>query len=236
MSARLDTLVTAETPEGIELTLRPAGCCARSLAYVADLGVRLIVMLAAGMTLGRVAGVGGATMLLLYFLLEWFYPVAFELSPWGATPGKRLLNLRVVMDSGLPVTPAASLVRNLLRAADFLPALYGFGLVCLLLRRDFKRLGDLAAGTLVVHAEQVVLHAALPPGPASAPRRSLSLQEQSAVLAWAGRSGRITAARAEELAALAGPILPAARQGADATERLLSVAHWLLGRRPPGGA
>ncbi len=89
--------------------------------------------------------------LIVAFLLEWLYPVAFELTRWGATPGKRALGLKVVMDNGLPVTPAASLTRNLLRVADFLPFLYGFATVCLLTRRDFKRLGDLAAATLVVY-------------------------------------------------------------------------------------
>jgi uncharacterized RDD family membrane protein YckC len=77
--------------------------------------------------------------------------VLFELSPWAATPGKRALGLKVVMDDGLPVTPAASLIRNLLRAADFLPFLYAAGLISMLVRADFKRLGDLAAGHVVVH-------------------------------------------------------------------------------------
>ena len=59
--------------------------------------------------------------MILLFALEWLYPVVFELTPSGATPGKRVFGLRVVMDNGLPVTPAASMTRNLLRAADFLP-------------------------------------------------------------------------------------------------------------------
>ena len=75
----------------------------------------------------------------------------FELTPWGASPGKRAMGLKVVMDSGLPVTLAASLTRNLLRAADFLPFGYGFAIVSVLVRADGKRLGDLAAATLVVH-------------------------------------------------------------------------------------
>src|SRR5438874_1705011 len=80
----------------------------------------------------------------------------------GATPGKKAMGLQVVMDSGLPVTPAASLVRNLMRAADFMPAGYAFGFACMLLRADFKRIGDLAAGTLVVYAKPVSLHGPLP--------------------------------------------------------------------------
>ena len=55
------------------------------------------------------------------------------------------------MDNGLPITPAASFTRNLLRVADFLPFCYGFAIVSMLLRADCKRLGDIAAATLVVH-------------------------------------------------------------------------------------
>ena len=74
-------------------------------------------------------GIGTALTLILFFLAEWFYPVFFELSPAGATPGKRAFGLKVVMDNGLPVTAAASVTRNLLRFADFLPFLYGFAIV-----------------------------------------------------------------------------------------------------------
>ncbi len=77
--------------------------------------------------------------------------MVFELSRSGSTPGKRVFRLRVVMDNGLPITPGASLTRNLLRVADFLPFLFGFAIVSMLLRKDCKRLGDIAAATLVVH-------------------------------------------------------------------------------------
>ncbi len=233
MSAPLDTLFAAETPEGIALTQRPAGTVPRSLAYVIDFGIRVVVMLVASMVLGWLGGMGQAAMLILYFLLEWFYPVVFELALGGATPGKRILGLAVAMDSGLPLTPAASLIRNLLRAADFLPAFYAFGLVTMMLRRDFKRIGDLAAGTLVVYVQRVELHAALPEAPPQAPVRPLSSREQATIVSWAGRVPRLTAERADELAALADPILPPSPASAQRspTERLLGVAQWLMGRR-----
>src|SRR5688572_31014186 len=97
-----------------------------------------------------------AVWLILVFACEWLYPIIFELRGPGATPGKRVFKLKVVMDNGLPVTPAASLTRNLLRAADFLPFLYGFAIVSMLLRRDCKRLGDIAAATIVVHQPSAV--------------------------------------------------------------------------------
>jgi uncharacterized RDD family membrane protein YckC len=231
VSEQLDTLFAAETPEGIELVQRPAGITARALAYATDFGLRLVLIFGASTVANLLGGVGAALFFIIVFGLEWIYPVVFELLPGSATPGKRLLGLKVVMDSGLPVTPAASMVRNLLRAVDFLPVLYGFGLLALLLRADFKRLGDLAAGTLVVHVERVQLHAVPPQAPPLAPARALSASEQAAIVAWAGRSTRLTAARAEELAQLAAPVLPPQRAQQDATERLLGVAHWLLGRR-----
>jgi uncharacterized RDD family membrane protein YckC len=235
VSAPLDTVYTAETPEGIALELRPAGLVARGYAFVIDGAIRLAVLIAATTVLAMLSRFGAGIFLILFFLLEWFYPVLFELLPGAATPGKRAVGLRVVMDSGLPVTPAASLVRNLLRAADFLPLLYAFGGLTILLRPDFKRLGDLAAGTLVVHTHAARLHGPLGPAEPLQPARALSTREQAAVIAWAGRASRLTEARLGELALLAGAIAGgAATRTADperATRRLLGVAQWLVGRR-----
>ena len=161
-ASSLDTLHHAETPEGIALALRPAGIVARGQAWLIDLLIRMGLFFVLAMVTAALGGVGVAFLLISYFLLEWFYPVAFELGRSGATPGKRVMGLQVVMDSGLPVTPGASIVRNLLRAADFLPFLYAGGAVASLLRSDFKRLGDMAAGTLVVYNETVRLHGAVP--------------------------------------------------------------------------
>jgi uncharacterized RDD family membrane protein YckC len=232
----LDTLYTAETPEGIALSLRPAGMVARSLAYLVDAGARLVIFFVAAMIASPMGGVGSAFLTVLYFALEWFYPVVFELAAAGATPGKRMMGLHVVMDSGLPLTPAASIIRNLLRAADFLPLAYAIGLLSMLSRRDFKRLGDLAAGTLVVYNEDLILHGDLPRVPAIAPARPLSAREQAAIVSWAGRSARLTPARLDELAALAESVTGQheglfVQGGHDTTRRLQGVAQWLLGHR-----
>ncbi len=226
----LDTLYTAETPEGIALSLRPAGLTPRFLAYLVDFCVRIGVFIVASIVSIPFGGMGAAFTTLLYFALEWFYPVVFELGRRGATPGKRMMGLQVVMDSGLPVTPAASITRNLLRAADFLPALYGFGAASMLARRDFKRLGDLAAGTLVVYRDTVALHGAMPPATPVAPARPLSSGEQAAIVEWAGRAARLTPARLDELAVLAQSATQK-RNGDSATARLMGVAHWLVGHR-----
>ena len=179
-------------------------------------------------------GLGVAIYLILLFGLEWLYPVVFELSRWGATPGKRALGLVVVMDNGLPITPAASLTRNLLRVADFLPFLYGFAVVCLLLRKDSKRLGDLAAATLVIHQTKEVRKLVLPDVPPIAPVLAVAPPEQAAVIAFAARAPRLTGERLDELAALAASISgDAGRSGPEVTARVLGVAQWFLGKRSP---
>ena len=231
---RIDTLALVEAPEGIVLSLQPAGLVARTMAFLLDLLIRMVIDIGLMLTLGSWGGLGSGLVMIGMFCVEWLYPIVFELRPGGATPGKRALGLRVVMDTGLPVTPAASFTRNLLRVADFLPLAYGFGIVAMLLNRECKRLGDLAAGTLVVHAKPVVLHDAPPPAPPLAPAKPLTAREQAAILSWAGRSKRLTPARFEELAQLAAPALPPATEGEagrDTAQRLLGVAQWLMGRR-----
>jgi len=231
-AASLDTVVTAETPEGIQLELRPAGLCPRFYAFLIDWGVRLMILYGAATVSAFFGGIGLAFAIILSFVLEWFYPVIFELSASGATPGKRLLGLKVIMDDGLPITPAASLTRNLLRVADFLPFLYGFAIISMLTRTDCKRLGDIASATLVVHQPRpspVIELSAVVPAP---PVMALSQADQAAVIALAARAPRLTVERLDELAALAASISgDAGRSGAEVTRRVLGVAQWLLGKR-----
>lgn len=227
----LDTLVRSETPEGILLELRPAGLAARTAAFMVDFLIRLVIFFTVVTVLARARGMGTAAAFTLLFALEWLYPVGFELSAWGGTPGKRMFGLKVVMDSGLPITPAASLTRNLLRAADFLPSLFGAGLACMLLRPDFKRLGDLAAATLVVHRPPktpLLPATSLAPLPPAIP---VSPENQAAVLALAARAPRLTEARLHELAGLAARVSGDAGSGPALTEHVLQVAQWFLGRR-----
>lgn len=228
----LDTVVYAETPEGILIELRPAGVAARFYAFSIDGLIRLGMLFAIGLAVAPMRGLGMAFLLISYFALEWLYPVAFELSRWGATPGKRVMGLKVVMDSGLPITPAASLTRNLLRFADFLPLLYGFALASMLIRNDFKRLGDIAAATLVVCQPLPPPKMALRDIEPIAPARRLAPQDQAAVIALAARASRLTPERVDELAALAAAVSgDAGRAGPDVTQRVLAVGQWLLGKR-----
>lgn len=229
----LDTVVTAETPEGILLELRPAGVNPRLYAFLLDWAVRLAVLYGVAIVTELLGGLGTAVWLILFFLLEWGYPVVFELSPSGATPGKRVFGLRVVMDDGLPVTVAASVTRNLLRFADFLPFMFGFAIVTMLTRRDCKRLGDLAAATLVVHDAKPAGRPPLSDVAPLPPARPLTQASQAALVALAMRAPRLTPERLDELAAMAADVSnDAGRSGGDVTQRVLGVGHWILGRRP----
>ena len=225
----LDTYREIETPEGVALHLRAAGPVARALAFAVDLAVRAFLYIALSIVLAMAGRMGKGIFLIAFFLLEWFYPVLFEVYWQGETPGKRMLGLRTLNDNGTPIGWSASLVRNLLRAVDFLPSFYAFGFVTMLLTRDFKRLGDLAAGTVVVYHERSARGATIAEAAALAPPRGLLLEEQRALIQFAERAPRLTEARADELADILRPVT--GMQGAAATRRLYQMANWLLGKR-----
>lgn len=224
----LDTARSIATPEGIELTLRLAGPVPRALAWLIDFAIRVGVLVVLAMVVGLLGKLGQAAFLLAWFLLEWLVPAWFEVQWNGQTPGKRALGIAVLNDNGTPVRWPAALARNLLRAVDFLPFFYGFGLATMLINRDFKRLGDLAANTLVVYRDAAPRGSAVPPATPLAPPVALTVAEQRAVLEFAERSPGLTAERAEELAELAHPLVGA---GVGAAERLVRIANFLVGRR-----
>jgi uncharacterized RDD family membrane protein YckC len=215
----IDTVVTAETPEGMLLELQPAGLAARFQAFMIDWGIRLTAAFVTAILTSVLGGVGTAFWLIGLFALEWLYPIAFELTPAGATPGKRVIGLKVVMESGLPVTPAASIARNILRVADFLPFAYAGAIVSILVRGDCRRLGDIAAGTLVVYSSRVTSPSPLSDVAPVPPARTLTLADQAALVALAARAPRLTSERLDELAALAAVVSgDAGRSGTRVTD------------------
>jgi uncharacterized RDD family membrane protein YckC len=203
----LDTLRRIPTPEGIELTLRLAGPVPRAYAFGIDLIIRGMLMTVLAMIFGVLGRGGTGLMLISWFAVEWLYPVIFEMLWNGSTPGKRAFSLMVVNDNGTPITIGASVIRNMLRAVDFLPMLWAFGLVSMLFSRDFKRLGDLAAGTVVVYRDKRPARGALPDVPGIAPAYPLTLAERRAILNFAERQGLLTEERADEVAAHAAALV-----------------------------
>jgi len=226
---RLDTICEVHTPEGVSLRLLAAGPFPRALAWLIDAGVRFALIWAGAMVLSMLGTMGEGMFLIVLFVLTWFYSVIFEVSWNGQTLGKRVLGIRVVAANGAPAGWMAVFTRNLLRVVDMLPFGYAAGLVTGLIDPWGRRLGDLVAGTLVVHvarAQSPVSIAALPAHPPALP---LEPEEQLAVIAFAERAATLTAERQQELADLAQPITE--QRGQAGVQRLLGVANWLLGRR-----
>jgi uncharacterized RDD family membrane protein YckC len=150
-------LHTVLTPEKVSLTYRVAGLGARFLAWLIDAAV-IVFLVLVGMfflvlELGR-PGLGQALFFLWSFALMWGYFLFFEWLWIGQTPGKRVLGIRVIQSKGTAIGFSQSAVRNILRAADWLPFFYGLGFAAAATNREHCRLGDLAADTLVVHLER----------------------------------------------------------------------------------
>jgi uncharacterized RDD family membrane protein YckC len=151
----LDSVVTVETPEGIEFTLSPAGPLIRGCAWGIDTLIQWFfstVILTVSNVLNGAGGSWG--VLLVFFCVDWFYHTGWEVFCRGQSPGKRLMGIRVVRGDGSPVNPGASFLRNLLRFADTFLFLCPIALVTMLLSRGCRRLGDWVAGTLVVYTAQ----------------------------------------------------------------------------------
>jgi uncharacterized RDD family membrane protein YckC len=151
-----------DTPEQVELEFAVAGIGSRFVAVLIDHlimgGVFLVVGLLWGVLVGSVANrvnlLGKwilAVFIALNFVLYWGYFTLFEAFWRGQTPGKHVMKLRVIKDSGRQITLFEAMSRNLLRIIDYLPAFYLAGVIAMLSTKRHQRLGDLVAGTIVVH-------------------------------------------------------------------------------------
>ncbi|PHN46971.1 RDD family protein [Pseudomonas syringae] len=223
----LDTRIEIETPEGIDMLLRPAGLVSRALAFGIDFAIRAALLGVFFVLLHLFDKLGMGLAALVFFLVNWWYMVLFEVLNQGRTPGKRLLGLRVVHDDGTPIDWSSSLIRNLLRFVDMLPLGYGLGAITCLNHPLFKRLGDLAAGTLVIYSDRPVARPTLPQAEPVMVPFALRLDEQRALLGLAERQGELSSARTQELATiLAEPL----RIPADtAVAHVNGIARNLLG-------
>jgi uncharacterized RDD family membrane protein YckC len=234
MPTLLDSLYPRETPEGASLLLRPAGPLPRAAAFLIDLLLRLVMFWAVAILFSFADRFGTGLFLIALFLIEWFYPVVFDVWRKGVSPGKGAMGLAVVSDSGAPVSFGQSLTRNLLRAVDILPFGYLLGITSMLLTRDFRRLGDLAAGTLVVHRAPRAPRAPAPV--AAAPLQvtayyALSPEEEQQVATFAHRAAAMTPSRAAELAAILPPMVQAQTpDAASGLEGLISLGLRYGGR------
>lgn len=169
----MDEQVSVITPESVGFSLEVAGLGSRFLALLLDSlfkGVVVAILLFATIFSapllgeGVLSGVIMAVGFVLAGLVAILYHIVLEVAWSGRTPGKRLLGLRVVKDSGVPIGFWDALIRNLLRMVDYLPSFYLVGVVAIFASPLHKRVGDLAAGTVVIK-ERSLKAAAAPPRP-----------------------------------------------------------------------
>ena len=226
----IDTLRPVSLPEGVEITLRLAGPLTRARAWLFDFLLRAMVTVSLPALFGWMGRAGTGFFILSMFVVWVLYPILFEALMGGATPGKRLCHLAVVNADGTPIGWPAALLRNVLRFADMLPVGYAVGLASMLLDSQFRRLGDLAAGTVVIHRDPVPAAAKALPAQAVAPPIALTALEQRAVLDFAERRRTWSAERAAELAEVAQPLIDGL-QGEAAATRLSGIAAGLVQRR-----
>jgi len=160
-------LLKIDTPENVTFDYDIAGIGSRFLAALMDTALILLlqvilfgsVLLFASLTsedatdtvIGWLFAIAG----IISFIFFWGYYIFFEILWNGQTPGKRRVGLRVIRVDGTPVTPSEVIIRNLVRIIDFLPTAYGVGVVTMFINSSSRRIGDLAAGTLVVHDRAV---------------------------------------------------------------------------------
>ena len=158
-----------DTPEQIALELPLAGIGSRSLALAIDTLLQwvlyfvvFLIFVAAALATPSIGNLGRhfrgipasfipAVVILFIFCIYWGYFAFFETLWKGQTPGKRVAGIRVIHTSGRPINAYEAIGRNLLRAIDGLPGMYGVGIVCMMLNQEHRRLGDYVAGTVVVH-------------------------------------------------------------------------------------
>jgi uncharacterized RDD family membrane protein YckC len=163
-----DDQLQIDTPEQIALELPLAGIGSRFLGLVIDTLIQFVLYIIGALAVGFSAALAGAAgigrylrwipvswapavAILFMFSVYWGYFAFFEILWKGQTPGKRLAKIRVIKESGRPINAYEAIARNLLRAIDGLPGMYGVGIVCMMLNSQNRRLGDYVAGTVVVH-------------------------------------------------------------------------------------
>jgi uncharacterized RDD family membrane protein YckC len=153
--------LTIDTPEQVHLEFVLAGIGSRFMATFLDTLIQaalyfvlFLVAVAFAFTARQFSDSPKwvlAIAIFVFFCINWGYYALFEIFWKGQTPGKRWAGIRVIKDSGRPINAFEAIARNLVRLVDWLPSLYGVGVVTMLMNAKHRRLGDFVAGTLVVH-------------------------------------------------------------------------------------
>ena len=162
----VDDRIGVITPEAVEFTFDLSGLGSRVFALLVDLIIQVLIVLGALAVLSILTvplgiqdgfSLGLIILLLAVFFFQWGYFILFELLWEGRSPGKKLMGCRVIRDGGLPVNFTASLIRNFIRPIDYFLTSLMIGFVIVFASPTYKRLGDLAAGTVVVTERHTTL-------------------------------------------------------------------------------
>ncbi len=201
----LDGRLSLVTPEGVRLLLTPAGPYLRAVAWMLDFLIwsALASVLYAILPEGKL---GHGLYLIALFVTYWGYPIICEVYFDGRTLGKRAAGLEVVRADGLPVGWRESMLRNLLLVADFLPFMYASGLVCMMLDAKFRRIGDIVAGTVVIHREPKPVRKPAVAAAPLAPPFALNADQQRTLADLFERERSLPVERLAELGTIAEPL------------------------------
>jgi uncharacterized RDD family membrane protein YckC len=203
------------TPERVNLQYDIAGIGSRGAAAMVDTliqAVALFVLLLAGSaaigvgaTFGSLERSAGEALLALFvvavFVITNGYYMLFEILWSGQTPGKRLVGVRVLRENGYSIRPIDAVIRNLVRIVDWLPLVYGVGVLTMLLNQRSRRLGDFASGTIVVReASRGASRIVISPRLAESPGAALSSSDASLVRDFLIRRGSMNVAARGDIA------------------------------------
>lgn len=229
----LDNRTSCRLPEGVSIQIMPAGITVRSCAYLYDFFIRAVIIICFGLVFSFLGDAGTGLNLILYFVISWGYYIFFE-SRNGTTPGKKKFKLKVVQNNGLPTTLSHIIIRNLIRPADSFPFAYALGILTMTCNVQFKRIGDWAAGTIVIYSESILENELKIKTDSEeniqgiAPNFTLSTEDQKIVISYAEYCQFLSKARQIELANILKDVLD--EEGEAASDKLKQIAHFYLGQ------
>lgn len=212
----IDDRVTVTTPEGVDLELVVVGLGSRFMSSLVDTALQAALIIPLLVLAARLGGAGPAVASAGTLLVLFGVPTAFDAFAGGRTPGRRLAGLRLVTEEGATVGLVPAAVRNVVRIVDFLPAFYSIGVLAVLASGRNQRLGDLAAGTLVVRSRAVRRRAASTAVPgASRPAPAAPAEVLAVPAGW-----DLTAVSADDLAVVRSFLARRDQLDADARRRV----------------
>lgn len=226
----IDTREDLETPEGAIMHVRPAGIAIRAGAFLVDEMIKMCINAAVWFLAGIILSgrLGMMIFVLTMFLVMWFYGVLFEIFNDGRTPGKAMVNLKTVNADGTPIRLPASLIRNIFKVVEGIPLLGIPAVASMAITKNFKRIGDVVANTIVVYDDKPPVLKNSAAVAAKPLPTNLTADEQVILLEYQSRSASFSRPRATELAELLEVLH--GESGEEAVDATLGYAQGIRGQ------